>query len=104
MAEISFDGRKTVKGLKKDFMDAFGVTLRVYTTVNCKQPAKDNDTVASLRTKDSAGGPITVGGNLQVGSLQERVAKNFGIGVLIADKKNKTLAPKDITLVAAGKL
>lgn len=47
MADFKIDGRMKVKGLKDKFKETFGLTLRVYTTVNCKQPAKDDATPIS---------------------------------------------------------
>ena len=61
MAEFKIDGRMKVKGLKEKFKDTFGLTLRVYTTVTCKSPAKDVATLASIRTEGAKGGEITVG-------------------------------------------
>jgi len=104
MAEFSLDGRKTVKGLKADFKETFGATLRVYTSVNCKQPAPETASLASLRAEGAKGGSLKVGGNMQVGTFGDKVAEMYGIGVRVADKANKSLVPKDITLVAAGKL
>lgn len=37
MAELNFDGRIKVKNLKESFKECFGTTLRVYTTVECKE-------------------------------------------------------------------
>jgi len=104
MAEFSLDGRKTVKGLKDDFKKTFGATLRVYTTANCKQFADDKATLASLRAKDKEGGSLVVKGNRTVASFEKAIVDMFGIGVKVANPNGDTLAPKDITLSAAGKL
>ena len=104
MADFNMDGRKKVKGLKDDFKKCFGATLRVYTTPTCKSPASDDDTLASLRAEGKKGGEIKVGGNLKVSSFADKVVEIFGIGVKVATPDDKKLAPKDITLAAAGKL
>lgn len=51
MANFSVDGRLKVKTFKANFKKAFGATLRVYTTTNCKAPANDEVTLASLRAR-----------------------------------------------------
>lgn len=104
MADFSLDGRKKVKGLKEDFKKTFGATLRVYTTPSCKAPASDDATLASLRADGKKGGELKVGGNLRVGSFEEKIVELYGIGVQVATPDDKKLAPNDITLAAAGKL
>lgn len=103
MAEFKIDGRMKVKGLKEQFKKCFGATLRVYTTVNCKQPANEDATLASIRAEGAKGGELTVGGNLRVGNFEKKVAELYGIGVQVATPDNSKLAKDDITLAAAGK-
>ena len=81
MAEFKIDGRMKVKGLKEKFKETFGLTLRVYTTLTCKAPAKDDATLASIRAEGAKGGEITVGSNRKVGSFEKMVADAYGIGV-----------------------
>ncbi len=92
-----------VKGLKEKFKDTFGLTLRVYTTVTCKSPAKDDATLASIRAEGAKGGEITVGSNRKVGSFEKMVADAYGIGVQVANASNTKLASDDDTLAAAAK-
>ena len=103
MAEFKIDGRMKVKGLKEKYKDTFGLTLRVYTTVTCKSPAKDDATLASIRTEGAKGGEITVGSNRKVGSFEKMVADAYGIGVQVANASNTKLASDDDTLAAAAK-
>lgn len=103
MAEFKIDGRMKVKGLKEQFNKCFGATLRVYTTVNCKQPADDNATLASIRSEGAKGGELTVGGNLRVGNFEKKVAELYGIGVQVATPDNSKLVKDDITIASAGK-
>ena len=105
MAELSLDGRKKVKGLKEDFKKCFGATLRVYKSPTCKGAmADDNAPLASLRAEGKKGGEAKFGGNLKVGSFEQKVMELYGIGVQVATPDDKKLAPNDITLAAAGKL
>ena len=103
MAEFKIDGRMKVKGLKEKFKDTFGLTLRVYTTVTCKSPAKDDATLASIRAEGAKGGEITVGSNRKVGSFEKMVADAYGIGVQVANASNTKLASDDHTLAASAK-
>ncbi|MDE5725054.1 MAG: hypothetical protein K2I12_03470, partial [Duncaniella sp.] len=64
MADFKIDGRMKVKGLKEKFKETFGCSLRVYTTVACKSPAKDDATLASIRAEGAKGGEIVVGSNI----------------------------------------
>lgn len=103
MADFRVDGRMKVKGFKDQFKKCFGATLRVYTTPNCKAPADDNATLASIRAEGAKGGELTVGGNIRVGNFEKKIAELYGIGVQVATPDNSKLAKDDITLVAAGK-
>lgn len=103
MADFKIDGRMKVKGLKEKFKDTFGLSLRVYTTVSCKAPAKDDATLASIRAEGAKGGEIVVGSNRKVGSFEKMVADAYGIGVQVANASNTKLANDNDTLAAAAK-
>lgn len=103
MADFRVDGRMKVKGLKENFKKTFGLTLRVYTTVNCKQPAKDDATLASIRAEGATGGEIVVGSNRKVGSFEKMIADAYGIGVQVANASNTKLCNDNDTLAAAAK-
>lgn len=103
MADFKIDGRVKVKGLKEKFKETFGCSLRVYTTVACKSPAKDDATLASIRAEGAKGGEIVVGSNIRVGNFEKKVADLYGIGVQVANAANTKLSKDDITLAAAGK-
>ncbi len=103
MADFKIDGRMKVKGLKEQFKATFGCSLRVYTTVACKAPAKDDATLASIRAEGAKGGEIIVGSNRKVGSFEKMIADAYGIGVQVANAANTKLSKDDITLAAAGK-
>lgn len=104
MAEIALKGNMKVKTLKNEFKKAFGSTLRVYKSVTCKGAfADDEATLASIRAKDAKGGELAVGGNMQVGNFEKKVAEMYGIGVQVANADDTALADNSATLVAAGK-
>jgi hypothetical protein len=102
MADLRIDGRMKVKTLKANFKKAFGATLRVYTTANCKQKADDEATLSTLMGK-AKGGECTFGSNLRVGNFEKKVAETYGIGVQVATPDDSELCDNDITLAAAGK-
>ena len=80
MAEIALKGNMKVKTLKNEFKKAFGSTLRVYKSITCKGAfADDEATLASIRAKDAKGGELAVGGNMQVGNFEKKVAEMYGI-------------------------
>lgn len=103
MADFKIDGRMKVKGLKEKFKETFGCSLRVYTTVSCKAPAKDDATLASIRAEGAKGGELVVGSNIRVGNFEKKVADLYGIGVQVANAANTKLSSDSITLAAAGK-
>ncbi len=103
MADLRIDSRMKVKTFKANFKKAFGASLRVYTTANCKAKADDEATLGSLMTTGAKGGEQTFGGNLRVGNFEKKVTEMYGIGVQVANAKDTELANDNITLVAAGK-
>ena len=74
MAAFNLDGRTKVKNLKANFKDNFGASLRIYTTIDCKELADDEATLASIRVQSFAGGDIEVKGNMKVSSFEKRLA------------------------------
>ena len=102
MADFTLDGRTKVKTFKAEFKQNFGATLRVYTSVDCKELADDEATLASIRAEGFAGGELSVKGNMKVAGFERRVAELYGIGVQVATADDSALADNSITLVAAG--
>ena len=102
MADFTLDGRTKVKTLKANFKENFGATLRVYTTVECKELADDEATLASIRLKGFAGGDITVKGNMKVASFEKRVAELYGVGVQVANADDTEFADDTATLMTAS--
>ena len=102
MAEFTLNGRTKVKTLKANFKENFGSTLRVYTAVDCKTPADDEATLASIRAKGFAGGDLAVKGNMKVSTFEKKVAELYGIGVQVANAENTKFADDSVTLVGAA--
>ena len=101
MADFILDGRTKVKSLKASFKENFGATLRVYTTVDCKELADDEATLASIRAEGFAGGEFTVKGNTKVGTFEKKVAELYGIGVQVAnadDTQPQSLSQRKLKL------
>lgn len=111
MAELSINGRLSVKGLKTKFKEEFGLTLRVYElksdgTINTGRGAvqvrDESITLASLagqKCKDE----LKVAGNTKVGNFEEKFSKLFNIGVQVANADDSKLASDDDTLAQASK-
>ena len=102
MADFILDGRTKVKSLKASFKENFGATLRVYTTVDCKELANDEATLASIRAEGFAGGEFTVKGNTKVGTFEKKVAELYGIGVQVANADDTQFADDAATLATAA--
>ena len=102
MADFILDGRTKVKSLKTSFKENFGATLRVYTTVDCKELADDEATLASIRAEGFAGGEFTVKGNTKVGTFEKKVAELYGIGVQVANADDTQFADDAATLATAA--
>lgn len=102
MAELNFDGRMKVKNLKESFKECFGTTLRVYTTVECKELADDEATLASIRTEGFSGGDFAVKGNMKVATFEKKVAELYGIGVQVANADGTEFADDTATLMGAA--
>ncbi len=103
MADLRIDSRMKVKTLKANFKKAFGATLRVYTTANCKTKADDEATLGQLMTAGTKGGEQTFGSNLRVGNFEKKISEMYGIGVQVANPADTKLSDNSITLNAAGK-
>lgn len=102
MADFVLDGRTKVKTLKANFKESFGASLRVYTTVDCKELADDEATLASIRAEGFAGGDLTVKGNTKVSSFEKKIAEMYGIGVQVANADDTEFADDSATLSNAG--
>ena len=102
MADFILDGRTKVKTLKAQLKDNFGCTLRVYNTVDCKELADDEATLASIRAEGFSGGELSVKGNMKVATFEKRIAELYGIGVQIANADDTAFAD-DLATIATAK-
>jgi hypothetical protein len=103
MAEINITGNMKVGTLRKQFMEAFGATLRVYKGQG-NQFADDTSTLASIRQQtDKKAGELAIKGNMLVGNFETKFETIFGIKVQVASPDNSVLSANTLTLTAAGK-
>ena len=102
MAEFTLNDRTKVKKFKSDFKENFGATLRVYTTVDCKELADDEATLGSIRVEGFVGGELSVRGNMKVAGFERRVAEIYGIGVQVANVDDTAFADDTATLMGAA--
>lgn len=102
MADFTLDGRTKVKTLKANFKENFGATLRVYTTVDCKELADEEATLASIRAEGFSGGDFAVKGNMKVATFEKKVAELYGIGVQVANADDTEFADDAATLMGAA--
>lgn len=102
MADFTLDGRAKIKTIKAQFKENFGATLRVYTTVECKELADDDATLASIRAEGYAGGELIVKGNTKVATFEKKMAELYGIGVQVANADDTAFADDSATLASAS--
>jgi len=96
MAEFKVSGRMSVESLQKQFKKEFGGTLRIY---NGKRFADPKARLASIRKNDEIkSSDFKIKGNMHVGNFENKMEKEFGIKVQVANAKDTKLVPNDITL------
>ena len=95
---LNINGRMKVKTLKSDFIEEFGLTLRVY---DGRSFAEDDATLASIRKGDSKGGEFAPKRNTKVGNLEDKIMEMFGIKTQVAGSDDSYLCDNDYTLVKA---
>jgi hypothetical protein len=97
--ELSIDGRMKVGTFKKNFMEKFGVGVRVYTG---KKFASDDVTLSSIRTEGAKGGKVKLHGRTKVGNVEKMFKEQLGIKIQIENKAGD-LADNSLSLAQAGK-
>jgi hypothetical protein len=95
---MNISGRMKVKTLRSQFLDEFGLTIRVY---DGRSFADDDATLASIRKKDEKGGDLTAKKNTKVGNLEAKLSAAFGLKTQIAGSDDSYLCDNDLTLKAA---
>jgi len=90
-------GQLKVGSLKKRFHDEFGLTLRVY---EGREFANDDRSIAQIRKKTGTG-ELAVRKSMKVGSLEEKILKEYGIKVQIAGGDDSYLCDDNLTLAGA---
>ena len=97
---VNINGRMKVKTLKKQFMDEFGLQIRIY---DGRSFADEDATLAAIRKGDSKGGEFSPGMNTKVGNLEEKIMELFGIKTQIAGSDDSYLCDNKLTLSKARK-
>ena len=95
---LNINGRMKVKTLRADFLEEFGLTLRVY---NGRSFADNDATLASIRKDDSKGGEFAPRKNTKVGNLEDKILELFGIKTQVAGSDDSYLCDNDLTLAGA---
>ncbi len=95
---LSITGGMKVKTLRADFLEEFGLTLRVY---DGRSFADDHATLASIRKGDSKGGEFAPKRNTKVGNLEDKIMEMFGIKTQVAGSDDSYLCDNDLTLAGA---
>ena len=95
---MKVDQRKKVSSFQKQFMDEFGVGIRVYKG----RPRAPDVAMKSLTAKGSRGGEISFGGNTKVKNVEKAFLDEMGIAVQVEDKKGD-LADNNATLASLKK-
>lgn len=89
----------TVKTVKKNFMDAFGGSLRV---LKDGKPADEGATMASLKAEGCKGGELELKGNTKVAGMKKKVADLYGISVVVYAADGKKPVDDGLTLASIG--
>ena len=104
MAEFDISGRMSVKTLKNQFKNTFGLELRVY---KGKQFADESATLASISEKKVE--EFSCKANMQVGNFEARFKEATGVTVQVAvlpdaPKEAGALVNNSYTLGEASRL
>lgn len=97
MSTFSISGRMSVKTVKKNFMDAFGGSLRI---LKDGKLADDGATMASLKAEGCKGGELELKGNTKVAEMKKKVADLYGIDMQVYDANDKKLVDDGLTLAS----
>jgi hypothetical protein len=97
--ELKVSGRMKVSTLKKDFLDTFGIGIRIY---NGKKFADDDATLASIREEGIKSGEFSLAAQTKVGNAEKYFKEQMGITIQIEDQKGE-LADNTLTLGSLSK-
>ncbi len=89
----------TVKTVKKNFMDAFGGSLRI---LKDGKLADDGATMASLKAEGCKGGELELKGNTKVAGMKKKIADLYGISVVVYAADGKKPVDDGLTLASIG--
>jgi len=95
---LNINGRMKVKTLRADFLEEFGLTLRIY---DGRSFADEDATLASIRKGDSKGGEFAPKRNTKIGNLEDKIMDLFGIKTQVSGSDDSYLCNNDLTLSGA---
>lgn len=98
MAGLTITGQMKVATLQKNFLEEFGLTLRVY---DGRKFAESDKTLAQVRKKKGSGRDLSVAKNMKVGNLEDKFEEEFGLNVQVAGSQNDYLCDNNVTLAGA---
>ena len=98
MAGFSITGQMKVSTLQNNFLEEFGLTLRVYDGRSFADPGQ---TLGQVRKKKGSGKALSVAKNMKVGNLEDKFEEEFGLKVQVAGSDDGYLCDNDLTLNAA---
>ena len=91
-------GNMLVSTVKEGFKEEFELSMRIY---DGSSFADDSATLASIRPDGYTGGEISAAGNMQIGTLENKIRDAFGIKINISDINDKYLKDNGLTLAGA---
>ena len=95
---FSFNARKKISTLQKDFKKEFGLTIRIY---DGSSFADIDKTILEVRKTKGSSENLAVAKNMRVGSLENKIIKEYGLKVQIAGSDDSYLCENELTLKAA---
>ena len=98
MAGLTIVGQMKVSTLQKEFLNEFGLSLRIY---DGREFADEEKTLGQVRKKKGSETGLSIAKNMKVGNLEDKFEEEFGLKVQIAGSDNSYLCKDELTLNAA---
>ena len=98
-SDITISSRMKVKKLKDDFLEEFGLGIRVYKRYG-RQFADDEVTLAAIRNDEFKGAEFSPDSNSKISTIQDKIMELFGFKVEMCGS-NGHLCNDDLTLAGA---
>ena len=98
MAGLTIVGQMKVSTLQKEFLNEFGLSLRIY---DGREFADEEKTLGQVRKKKGSETGLSIAKNMKVGNLEDKFEEEFGLKVQVAGSDNSYLCKDELTLNAA---